>query len=57
MKGELVRALVDAQFAQGVYSARWDGRDSHGAVQASGVYVYRIRIGGWHDARKLLLVK
>ncbi len=57
LKGELVRTLFDDTLTPGQYTALWTGRDEHGRVQATGVYVYQVRIGEWQASKKLLLVK
>ena len=40
----------------GSYVLRWDGRDDTGRALASGVYLYRLHVGGHAEARKLLLL-
>ncbi len=41
----------------GVYEMIWDGRDDYGAVVASGVYLYRLRIGSYHETKRMVLIK
>jgi hypothetical protein len=57
IRGERVRTLHSGQMGSGRYTAFWDGLNSTGEVVASGLYVYRIRIGEWHSARILTLMK
>jgi len=57
IRGERVRTLHSGELPSGRYNAFWDGMNDTGAVAVSGVYVYRIRIGNWQDARKLTLLK
>lgn len=57
LRGELVRLLVDEHVAPGVYTTVWNGLDDNGRAVPSGVYIYRIQIGGWQTSKKLLLVK
>ena len=57
MRGMLIRTLYNQQFAAGKYSAAWFGLDAKGQPSPSGVYIYRIRIGEWKSARRLLLLK
>ncbi|MDZ7291487.1 MAG: T9SS type A sorting domain-containing protein [candidate division KSB1 bacterium] len=45
ISGQLVRTIVDADLAPGVYLRRWNGRSQDGRPVASGVYFYRLLIG------------
>ncbi len=56
--GRAVRRLVDglAQTA-GRYEAGWDGRDDAGRACASGVYFYRLEVGGYADSGKMALLR
>ena len=45
LTGQLVRTIVDEDFAPGVYQRRWNGRDQTGRPSASGMYLYRLQIG------------
>ena len=55
--GQTVRTLVDERRPPGSHSVRWDGRDESGRPAASGIYLYRVSIGSFKSARKLLLLK
>jgi aryl-phospho-beta-D-glucosidase BglC (GH1 family) len=55
--GREVKTLVDAVQEPGVRSVTWDGRDNAGKVVSSGLYVYRIRAGGFTQSRKMLLLR
>lgn len=55
--GEVVRTLVDRQFAVGTHRVVWDGRDDHGREVASGVYLYRLTAGGVTQEKKMVLVR
>ena len=59
MRGRLVRTLVDnAQQAGRRYSLDWNGREANGRLAASGVYIYRVDIGGkFVQSKKMTLVK
>jgi len=57
LAGQLVQELVDAPRAAGHYSVTWDGRDEAGTLVANGVYLYQIRAGDFHRARKMVLMK
>ncbi len=49
--------LVDVRQAAGYYRVTWDGTDGAGAPVASGVYVYRLHVGAFHQVRKMILLK
>ena len=56
-EGRRVRVLRDGMvnIAGGVVT--WDGRDDRGAPVSSGVYFYRLRVGGRNLARRMVLLK
>jgi flagellar hook assembly protein FlgD len=56
-RGRLVRTLVEGYREAGPGSARWDGRDRRGTAVASGVYFYRLTVGGERLTRRMHLVK
>ena len=55
--GRLVATLVDGSMPAGVNPVVWDGRDSHGALAASGIYFCRAQVGEWQQSRKLVLLR
>ncbi len=57
MLGQKIRHLVETHQPTGHYTVRWDGRDDRGAELATGVYVYRLKVGTQTQARKLLLLR
>ncbi|MEZ4761961.1 MAG: hypothetical protein R3C26_01750 [Calditrichia bacterium] len=48
--------MNDAQPA-GFKTVQWDGRNDVGESVASGVYIYRLSVGGFSEQRKMLLVR
>lgn len=57
--GRLVRTLVDEvqpARAEG-YTIDWDGRSDAGETVATGVYFYRLESVGFHQTRKMTLLK
>ena len=44
--GKEIRTIVNRKKQAGSYRARWDGRDNTGSRVSSGVYIYRITVGG-----------
>ena len=55
--GQKVRALVNTTFPPGKQSTTWDGTDDNGQRVASGVYLYRMRIGRVEQSKKMILLK
>ncbi len=56
VRGRLVREL-QADRSPGRNSLHWDGRDGAGRAAASGVYLYRLEVGGQEFSGKLALVR
>lgn len=56
-RGQRLTTLVQTIVAAGRYSVVWNGRDAAGTEVASGVYLYRLRVGSREESRKLLLVR
>ncbi|MFH0920855.1 MAG: putative Ig domain-containing protein [Fibrobacterota bacterium] len=59
LRGRLVRTLADGPQAAGKrYDIQWNGREANSHAAASGMYVYRIDIGGkFVQSKKMVLVK
>jgi hypothetical protein len=57
VRGELVAILVEGLDLAGVYQVVWDGKDNRGEQVASGVYFYRLEMGGRAETRKMTLLK
>jgi hypothetical protein len=57
VKGQLVRQLVNEQRLPGRHRVVWDGTNSQGQPVASGIYLYRMRIGGFSDVKKMVVLK
>lgn len=57
VRGELVRELINRRLPAGNYVARWEGEDDKGRQVASGIYLYRLRVGNVTEMRKLSLLK
>ncbi len=55
--GRRVATLVDGVQPAGRHTAYWDGRMNSGVEVASGIYIYRLRVGERQRARKLLLLR
>lgn len=56
--GELVKTLVDEEKSPGVWEASWDGTNMDNVSVATGVYFYRLEVGGEYRASgKIALVR
>jgi hypothetical protein len=55
--GRLVRVLVDGEQPAGEQAATWDGRNTAGAEQASGVYIYRLTTSDFERSRRMTLIR
>lgn len=56
-QGRRVATLIDAAQSAGRRSVRWDGRDRLGRPAATGVYLYRLKIGSFTQIKRLVIVK
>jgi len=55
--GSLVRTLLDGSTESGRCAVLWNGRDDRGRDVGSGVYFYRLTVGGESRTRKMVLLK
>jgi parallel beta-helix repeat protein len=56
--GQMVRTLADGRRFSGTYSVIWDGRDGSARDVASGVYLYRLEVGGQYvQIRRMVLLR
>ncbi|MBD3348600.1 MAG: hypothetical protein GF400_05325 [Candidatus Eisenbacteria bacterium] len=57
IQGRLIDTIADDVRGIGEHSVVWDGKDELGADVAAGVYLYRLTIGDYEDAGKMILVR
>ena len=57
IRGARVRTLVNEWMPAGSYRVRWDGKNDHGSMAASGLYLYELTEGGNRISRKMSLLK
>ena len=55
--GQKVATLARGERSSGSHAVKWDGRDDEGRELATGVYLYRLRLGTQVETRKLLLLR
>jgi hypothetical protein len=57
IRGQLVRSLVDSEFAPGEHNVVWNGTDDTGRSVGSGIYFYRMKAEGFTETKKMILLK
>lgn len=57
VRGQRVRTLYDGRQGAGTHTLSWDGRDTGGRLLSSGIYLYRLEAGQFHQTRKMTLMK
>jgi hypothetical protein len=57
LQGQEVRTLVSGQMNPGRHAITWNGRDNAGKVVPSGVYLYKLRVNGFEETRKMTFMK
>jgi hypothetical protein len=57
LHGQEVRALASGNYASGKYAITWDGKDERGQIVPSGVYLYKLRVNGFAQTRKMTFMK
>ena len=55
--GEKVKTLLDQDQPAGFYQINWDGKNDNGKPVSSGIYLYKLEVNGFSEARKMLLLK
>lgn len=57
INGQKVKTLLDALKPAGKHSIVWDGTDVEGTRVASGIYIYKAKVGDLVQARSMILLK
>ncbi|MBN1755234.1 T9SS type A sorting domain-containing protein [bacterium] len=57
IQGKLVRSTKTEFWQAGIHNIHWDGQNSSGQPMSSGIYLYRLWIGGNEYTHKMILVK
>jgi hypothetical protein len=57
ISGRLVRALEERESPAGSHGIGWDGRNGDGLSVPSGVYLYRLVVGGFNQTRSVVLLR
>ena len=57
IRGQLVRALLDASLPAGRYTVQWDGTNESGTIVASGVYFCSMATRNFFSTKKMVMMK
>ncbi len=57
VSGSRIRTLLAGDKGPGQHQVPWDGRDRHGSVVGSGIYIYRLETEAADTARKAVFLK
>jgi hypothetical protein len=57
LHGQEVRTLINGQMNTGFHAVNWDGKDKRGQIVPSGVYLYKLRVNGFAQTRKMTFMK
>jgi len=57
VKGERVTRLFNETMPPGPHEVTWNGTNERGHTVASGVYFYRLQVGGFSDVKKMVILK
>jgi len=55
--GEKVKTLLDQDQSAGFYQINWDGKNDKGKSVSSGLYLYKLEVNGFSQAKRMLLLK
>jgi hypothetical protein len=55
--GQRVRVLVDEVQKSGYHEVVWNGRDGHGKLVSSGIYIYRLEASSEVATRKMMILR
>ena len=57
VRGQLVKSLFQGNLDYGYHNLLWNGTDNNNQTTGSGVYFYRVQIGGYSNMNKMLMLK
>jgi hypothetical protein len=55
--GEKVKTLLDQDQPAGLYRIDWDGKNDNGKLVSSGLYLYKLEVNGFSQAKRMILLK
>jgi len=57
LKGQKVKTLVNKDMEEGRHTMIWNGTDENNSRVTSGIYLYKLKAGGFQQTRKMILLK
>ncbi|TES89816.1 MAG: T9SS type A sorting domain-containing protein [Candidatus Cloacimonadota bacterium] len=57
VSGQLIKTIVDERVNPGIYTLRWNGKDTNGNIVSNGVYFYKLKTKNFSITKKMVLVK
>ncbi|HDY88397.1 MAG TPA: T9SS type A sorting domain-containing protein, partial [bacterium] len=57
ISGQKINTLFVENLPAGFHSVRWDGRDANGSAVSSGIYFFRLIMGDYAAAHRMVLVR
>jgi lysophospholipase L1-like esterase len=57
IQGREVKRLFGGQKSRGITTVEWDGKDAHGQLVATGVYILQIKTRNWSKSHRMFLLK
>ncbi len=57
LQGQLIRRLINASYLAGHHFVQWDGRNMHGDLMPTGIYIYRLISGDAEFTRRLVFLR
>ena len=55
--GQEIKTLVEEEKDAGFYKILWDGTDNSGKKVGTGIYLYQLKAGDFHDVKKMLMIQ
>jgi hypothetical protein len=55
--GQLIKEINEDHTQAGEYNIIWDGKNNFGERVSSGTYFYQLSVGGYVEAKKMILLK
>jgi hypothetical protein len=57
IRGGLVREMTLETTGPGKYRVFWNGKNEMEQIVSSGIYIYRLSAGQWHDSKRMLFIQ
>ena len=57
LKGRKIKKLEVRNLKLGINNVEWDGTDQNNKPVSSGIYFYKLRVGDFHQVKKMILMK